>query len=126
MRLKTFSPAKKLNDMGMHKEVVEHSKHIKNLKFAASSRIRAEIAKASPGQSSEKISSLLNKVIFYGLSGALIYYVFFRENNSALDASSNDSLLGNVLGEGEAGIKPEENIETRFSDVLVIIKALTR
>lgn len=106
--------------MGMHKEVVEHSKHIKHLKFATSSRIKAEIAKANPGYNTEKISSLLNKLIFYGLSAALIYYFFFRENNSAIDASSNDSLLGNVLGEGEAGIKPEENIETRFSDVLVM------
>lgn len=111
---------KKLNDMGMHKELMEHSKHIKHLKFATSSRVKAEIAKANPGYNSEQISSLLNKLIFYGLSVGLIYYFFFRENNSAIDAGSNDGLLSNVLGEGEAGIKPEENIETRFSDVLVV------
>lgn len=105
--------------MGMQKEVIEHSKHIKNLKFATSSKIKAEIAKANPGYNSEKVSSLFNRVIFYGLSIGLIYVFFFRENNSTIDSSSNDGLLSNVLGEGEAGIKPEENIETRFSDVLV-------
>ena len=110
--------------MGMHKELVEHSKQISGLKFSMSSRVKEEIRKANPGYNSQQASSLLNRVIFYGLSVALIYYFFFRENNSALEAGSNDGLLSNVLGEGEAGIKPEENIETRFSDVLVIFSSL--
>jgi hypothetical protein len=102
----------------MHKELMEHVKYIRHLKFATSSRVRAEIRKANPGHTI--IGSVPWKnLLFYGLGLFAIYWFFFREGNTAAVSGSNDGLLSNVLGQGEADIKPEENIETRFSDVLV-------
>jgi hypothetical protein len=100
---------------------MEHVKFIKNLKFATNTKIREEIRKASPGHTILSNFPWKN-IFFYGLGLAAIWYFFFRESDVSAVTGGNDGLLSNVLGQGEADIKPEENIETRFSDVLVRIR----
>lgn len=99
---------------------MEHVKYIRHLKFATSSKIRDEIRKANPGHTILGSFPWKN-LFFYGLGLFAIYYFFFRENTNTV-SGPNEGLLSNVLGQGEADIKPEENIETRFSDVLVSFK----
>lgn len=102
----------------MHKELMEHLRYIEHSRYASNSKITEEIRKANPGHSPLNSFPWKN-IFFYGLGLATIWYFFFKNNNNTQMPGGNDGLLGSVLGQGEADIKPEENIETRFSDVLV-------